>query len=185
MDRAGGSAGTQLIGDGLACASALIYTAQVLLAARGRKVLNLFTFSVINTSGAILFLSVGSIAIEGSRIGSAEADGLWGWVDRDRVLVMLIFGFVVGMIGLLGFNFWYARARRRRRRRPAQSGAGTDDLIWYDGGACGGGSVKYISTIVLTAVQLSDPAITGLMSWMAGLEYVCLPHRTSSVPVSA
>ena len=77
-----------------------------------------------------------ALAFEGTAFTSTSLTGLWGWVDGDRVLIMLLFGFGVGMVGLLGFNF----------------------------------SVAHISTIVLTAVQLADPALTGFMSWIAGLE---------------
>jgi len=61
---------------------------------------------------------------------------LFGWLATKWLLTMAVFGFVVGVVCVGGFNF----------------------------------SQSYINPLVFSCVLLVDPAVTGIISWLIGVE---------------
>lgn len=63
---------------------------------------------------------------------------VFGWVNREWVLAMLAWGFVIGFLCITGFNY----------------------------------AISEIPPLVFSAVNLIDPFVTGLLSWVVGIEGV-------------
>lgn len=61
---------------------------------------------------------------------------LFGWMSSRWISTMFIFGFVVGVVCVGGFNF----------------------------------SMQYIHPLIFSCVLLVDPAVTGVISWLIGVE---------------
>jgi hypothetical protein len=96
----------QLVGDLLCILSSLFIGANVVESSPARKVVPLFSFTVLTSSLMWLMLLVATVALEGSTFSSHAVTGLWGWTaSSEMALRLLIFGFLVGMVGILGFNY--------------------------------------------------------------------------------
>jgi drug/metabolite transporter (DMT)-like permease len=95
----------QLYGDSLCIGASLLLGLNILFAEKTRKVLPLFTYSASSAMVVLVMLMVGSFALEGSSISMDPRSGLFGWVQSEWLALMVAFGFIVGCIGILGFNF--------------------------------------------------------------------------------
>lgn len=137
----------QLYGDALCVGSSLLLGLNILFAEKTRKVLPLFTYSCSSALVVLLMLIVGAVWFEGATLSMHPVHGVFGWVVGSMLWINLVFGFVVGMIGVLGFNF----------------------------------AVKYVNPLIFSSTQLLDPGLTGLLSWLAGLEG--WPERSTFVGV--
>lgn len=69
-------------------------------------------------------------------IFSTDEGGIFGWLAPKWFYTMFIFGFVVGVVCVSGFNF----------------------------------AMNYIQPLVFSCVLLVDPAVTGIISWVMGIE---------------
>lgn len=127
--------GKEFLGDAMNMVGSALVAINIIFAQHVRKTLPVFTYSTINTINVTLWLSFGTLVIE--RVSfSNDMDGLFGWTRPELVGIMMLFGFVVGILGLIGFNV----------------------------------AVKHISAVVFSTVQLVDPALTGFIAWIWGLE---------------
>ena len=148
LDGSGWTVGQrQLYGDALCVGSSLLLGLNILFAEKTRKVLPLFSYSCSSAFIVLLMLIAGAIAFEGASLSMDPVHGVFGWVVGSMLWINLVFGFVVGMIGVLGFNF----------------------------------AVKYVNPLIFSSTQLLDPGLTGLLSWLAGLEG--WPERSTFVGV--
>ena len=95
----------QLYGDCLCIGASLLLGLNILFAEKTRKVLPLFTYSASSAFVVLIMLLVGSYFIEGSTISMDARSGLFGWLRTEWFALMVAFGFIVGCIGILGFNF--------------------------------------------------------------------------------
>lgn len=73
-----------------------------------------------------------------SVVFSLQEGGIFGWLAPKWFTTMLIFGLVVGVVCVSGFNL----------------------------------AMNYIAPLVFSCVLLVDPAVTGVISWLMGLEAV-------------
>jgi len=126
----------QLYGDLLCVGSSLLLGINIVFAEKTRKVLPLFSYTFVSAVVVLVLLVLGAMVGEGATWSTDPLHGVFGWVQGDMLWLNLAFGFVVGLIGVLGFNF----------------------------------AVKYVSPLIFSSTQLLDPGLTGVMSWMAGLE---------------
>ena len=99
------------------------------------------TMGIIATSSicALLFENVG-IFYEPQRDNYNSA--LIGWTDAEWIDVILLFGFVVGVLCISGFNY----------------------------------AMEHISPLLFSTLSLIDPTLTGIISYIAGIESV--PNST-------
>jgi drug/metabolite transporter (DMT)-like permease len=95
----------QLYGDVLCIGSSLLLGLNILFAEKTRKVLPLFSYSLSSAVVVLLLLVCGALWSEGATLSMDPLHGVFGWVVGDMLWLNLAFGFVVGMIGMLGFNF--------------------------------------------------------------------------------
>jgi drug/metabolite transporter (DMT)-like permease len=123
---------SQLKGDILCLLVSVILAVDVVFRAEARKRVPLFTYTFCTSLVCLVLLSIVTILYE------RTADELVGWVfhDWDMILFLIFFGFLVGCIGALGYNY----------------------------------SVAYIHPVIFSVIQLLDPGITGVISWIAKIE---------------
>jgi drug/metabolite transporter (DMT)-like permease len=95
----------QLYGDVLCIGSSLLLGLNILFAEKTRKVLPLFSYSLSSAVIVLLLLVFGALWSEDATLSTDPLHGVFGWMVGDMLWLNLAFGFVVGMIGVLGFNF--------------------------------------------------------------------------------
>ena len=131
------AAKNELYGD-VFCLLSSVAEVVVILNRKKTKV-PLFQYSAATTAVVAILSSIVSSIIESDGINSyfcLENTCVFGWLNDQWVIPMLIFGFVVGLICITGFNY----------------------------------AMQYVSVLVFSASTLLDPAITGIISYAAGLE---------------
>ena len=98
-------ASTQLVGDLMMILGSFINALNIVYASRARRVLRLFTYTLTTTTIVTICLVLLSVLAEHSP-PDFSSHGLFGWLaDRDMLLMISAFGFVVGCIGVLGQNY--------------------------------------------------------------------------------
>lgn len=134
----------ELLGDVL-CIIASLSEALVIINRRAiKKYVPLFQYTFATTLIVAICSSIASFLFDGtSDIGTDDIEVfclrdncIFGWMSSKWIVPILLFGFIVGVICVAGFNY----------------------------------AVMYISPLVFSSILLVDPAITGMISWSAGLE---------------
>lgn len=134
----------ELLGDAL-CIVASLSEALVIINRRAiKKYVPLFQYTFATTFIVAICSSIASFLFDGtSDIGTdnievfcRQDNCIFGWTSSHWIVPILLFGFIVGVICVAGFNY----------------------------------AVMYISPLVFSSILLVDPAITGIISWSAGLE---------------
>jgi drug/metabolite transporter (DMT)-like permease len=92
------------IGDMMCLSLSVILCLEIFLSATARKEMPLFLYTATSTVCCLFLLCFLTIAFEGATLDADPIHGLFGWLDTRWVLMMLIFGFLVGLVGILGFN---------------------------------------------------------------------------------
>ena len=96
----------QLLGDFICIFSSIFIALDVVTSAPTRKVVPLFSFSLCTSLMTFIQLFVLTILLEGSTLDMHPVTGVFGWVASTEMLVrVFLFGFLVGMVGILGFNY--------------------------------------------------------------------------------
>lgn len=98
------SGSEMLIGDALSLCCAVSMVGETLLSSKIREKVPLFCFSWMSNAVALLVMACASLMLEDSMLSDATPDGVFGWVNPRFVGILLVFGFIVGMVGILGFN---------------------------------------------------------------------------------
>ena len=97
---------TQFLGDVLCIASGAFIAMNVLTAAPTRKVVPLFGYSFWTSLMVLFNLLIMTLALEGSTFGMDPHTGVMGWLTSTEMIIrVILFGFIVGMVGILGFNY--------------------------------------------------------------------------------
>ena len=96
---------SQLIGDLMCILASFLNAMNIVWASRARRVLRLFSYTLCTTAIVTVSLCVLTTVAEATPV-SLSPHGLFGWlVDPHMFLIISLFGFVVGCIGVLGQNF--------------------------------------------------------------------------------
>jgi drug/metabolite transporter (DMT)-like permease len=95
----------KILGDLLSFVSSVFFAINLLSATETRKRLSLFIYTFCTSCVAVLTLSMFTILFEGTPMDGSR-NSLFGWLfDKELFQIICLFGFTVGMIGLLGLNF--------------------------------------------------------------------------------
>ena len=96
---------SQLVGDMMCITASFLNAMNIVWASRARRVLRLFTYTLSTTLIVTVTLAVLSSITELSP-PDFSTHGLLGWLSSPDMLLMIsLFGFVVGCIGVLGQNY--------------------------------------------------------------------------------
>jgi drug/metabolite transporter (DMT)-like permease len=96
----------QFIGDALCVLGSLFIAYNVLESNPCRKAVPLFAYTTITSIGCWIFLLVATVSLEGTTLSMHPVDGAFGWLaDTEMTVRIILFGFLVGMVGISGFNF--------------------------------------------------------------------------------
>ena len=101
-----------------------------------KKYVPLMQYSASTSVGVTLICIFASICTEGTKLIGICDKCVFGWVSTDWILTIMLFGLVIGVVCIAGFNY----------------------------------AVQYVSPLVFASILLVDPAVTGIISWVAGLE---------------
>lgn len=131
-----------LIGDAMCFLAAVGNAVNVLSASEARQTVPAAVFSLLVTLVSTAALIPAALLEAGTLPNPRiwERDGVVGWVMLPEPIIyyFVAFGFVVGVVGLLSWNF----------------------------------AVGHIHPLVSSSARLTDPAITGIISFLLGLEGV-------------
>jgi drug/metabolite transporter (DMT)-like permease len=96
----------QFIGDALCVLGSIFIAYNVLEGSPCRKAVPLFAYTTITSVGCWIFLLVATVSLEGTTLSMHPVDGAFGWLaDTEMTVRIILFGFLVGMVGISGFNF--------------------------------------------------------------------------------
>jgi hypothetical protein len=93
--------------------------------------------AICSSIASFLFDGTSDIGTDNIEVFCRQDNCIFGWTSSHWIVPILLFGFIVGVICVAGFNY----------------------------------AISYISPLVFSSILLVDPAITGIISWSAGLEY--------------
>eukprot|EP00823_Brevimastigomonas_motovehiculus_P004725 TRINITY_DN3221_c0_g1_i1.p1 TRINITY_DN3221_c0_g1~~TRINITY_DN3221_c0_g1_i1.p1 ORF type:complete len:872 (+),score=233.45 TRINITY_DN3221_c0_g1_i1:109-2724(+) len=109
-----GNISTMWVGDALAFATSFIQALQVVMAVHARASMPVFAYTFLTTLFLVVNLFVAVCIINSVDFHSwtlshdlefgLGLNGLMGWAEPSRVGLMLLFGFVVGMVVIVGLN---------------------------------------------------------------------------------
>ena len=95
----------QKIGDLMCISASALIAVNIMWAGRARKVLRLFTYTFATNAVVTINLMILTFLINQTPIDFSQ-HGMFGWLgDTDMIWMISLFGFIVGMNGILGFNF--------------------------------------------------------------------------------
>jgi drug/metabolite transporter (DMT)-like permease len=96
---------SQLVGDMMCIVASFLNAMNIVWASRARRVLRLFSYTLSTTLIVTVTLAILSAITELSP-PDFSPHGLLGWLSSPDMLLMIsLFGFVVGCIGVLGQNY--------------------------------------------------------------------------------
>lgn len=93
-------------------------------------------YTMLTTLCVALMTTFGASFYTSAAFFCTDDDCLFGWLSEKWLLVMIIFGFIVGVVCVGGFNF----------------------------------AMQHIHPLVFSCVLLVDPAVTGVLAWLIGVE---------------
>lgn len=136
----GKSQNEMLMGDLLCIGTACFNAANLVAGSSARKTLPTLPYTMFVTIISTFFLLIMSWIEQGTDVRFWQRDSLMGWVSLpdEALLWFLAFGFGVGIVGMLSWNF----------------------------------CIKFVPPTVSSSCRLTDPAITGVISWAMGIEGV-------------
>lgn len=96
----------QVVGD-LTCIFASVFIAlNVVTTSSTRKVVPLFAFTLLTSFAMLMMLLCATVVLEDTTFDRHPTHGVFGWLATEEMATrVLTFGFLVGMVGILGFNF--------------------------------------------------------------------------------
>ncbi|KAF0852337.1 mitochondrial RhaT domain-containing protein [Andalucia godoyi] len=96
--------GPAWIGDLMNIFLSAVICCEIFLSAHARKHISLFMYTCLSSICCLLFLVVMSGLFEHFTWDSDPKTGLFGWAAHEWLLPLLVFGLIVGCIGIAGFN---------------------------------------------------------------------------------
>ncbi len=100
----------QMFGDALCVVGSIFIGYNVVEGSPCRTAVPLFAYTAVTSIGNWILLLLGTLIFENSTIDAHPVTGVFGWTASGEMLLRIcLFGFVVGMIGILGFNYAISR----------------------------------------------------------------------------
>lgn len=95
----------KLVGDILCILASILIAMNIVAGGRARTVMRLMTYTFICSVFVTFFLFILTMTFEDSTFDTDPQTGVFGWVHGQWLYLILVFGFTVGFLGLVGFNF--------------------------------------------------------------------------------
>ena len=140
-DNVASTAKKQMLGDVLCIMASAAEVGVILNRTATKKHVPLFMYTTITTLQVAIFVSIASVVLDDTERGRVgifciDENCIFGWVSHTWLLKMLLFGLVIGVVCIAGFNY----------------------------------AIQFIPPLVFSSILLVDPAVTGVISWLLGLE---------------
>ena len=97
--------GKEPLGDAMNIAASALMAMDIVLMAHARSIVPLYTYTTALTACVVALSITVSLLFEDASLLRIDRTGVFGWAAPDVVGLMLLFGLVVGMVGIVGFNF--------------------------------------------------------------------------------